>query len=145
MNEEPLHAPYCCGVRAKWVVQTPSLAYFYCETCKTEPDAKTKQLPFSGYSDWGGTKMINDQGVTKSTLAPINSRLQEQVDALKDLYSPPLPTGSTPFKKGDRFTLKWSHIEGTVTGVSTDGTWVDVKLDSGYETSLGADEIRLLV
>lgn len=40
--EQPNNTPTCCGKLVKWVQQTPSLAYFYCPTCKTEPSASAE-------------------------------------------------------------------------------------------------------
>jgi len=45
-------APFCCGKRAKYVIQSVNLAYWYCEVCKNEvPEPETDgyhmQLTFS--------------------------------------------------------------------------------------------------
>lgn len=57
MNQ-PNHTPNCCNQPAKWVEQTPSLAYFYCEKCKTEPKAEelTSEvaLKYANDSLWSG-------------------------------------------------------------------------------------------
>lgn len=34
--QEPDVKPNCCGQQAKWVCQSPTLHYFYCEKCKKE-------------------------------------------------------------------------------------------------------------
>lgn len=39
--QEPSFKPICCGQQSKWVVQTPSLHYFYCEVCKKEVSEKS--------------------------------------------------------------------------------------------------------
>lgn len=36
--EEPAYKPLCCGQTSRWIVQTPTLHYFYCDVCKDEVD-----------------------------------------------------------------------------------------------------------
>lgn len=78
MIEQPALKPICCGQFAKWVAQTPSLQYFYCEACKQEviPDRKQDT---ETQLDWGGEVMpkygssnvhINDGTATTAPASP---------------------------------------------------------------------------
>ena len=90
MNK-PDTTPDCCGTPAKWVEQTPSLAYFYCSTCKTEP----KPSVYTGYSGWSGLG------------ADYSKYVKEQNALLKNpVYADPLPTG-IKIRPGDM--VKWSR------------------------------------
>ncbi len=49
--KEPEHKPICCNQTSSWVVQTPTLHYFYCKVCKDEVDPVKGGKILTAYSD----------------------------------------------------------------------------------------------
>ena len=127
MNK-PDTTPDCCGAPAKWVEQTPSLAYFYCTTCKTEP----KPSVYTGYSDWSGLG------------ADYSKYVKEQNALLKNpAFADPLPTG-IKIRPGD--TVLWS-VNGllyVVKGVSSNYAALISDTDPSQIWSLPLDELTLV-
>lgn len=112
-NPEPTNKPYCCSKQAKWIVISPRLAYFYCETCKKEVQPLTaltndehdfygEQLTLPGFS------LYDPQ---PQTAAPVRKGITYQdvydaVDSLRasdgNAYAPNSP--NNPDTKSSKLT-----------------------------------------